>query len=555
MAVIVEYDEVDLVSDEIGDITNIAQEAEHVSLGERTHIVDRIIVNGNIVGCVSDEASEQENFDKLIENKQTFIERLKKNFKTLIIKEDTEEIVKREFVIIDNISFEDAKYTRILPFSVEFVTRPESLFKRFFGIVDASDEWDYSEQRDGIVEVTHTVSAVGFNTNEDNNNALSNAENFVKSRLSTEAGVTPISPYFILLPQLKRGQPDVAEEINRFNGSYSVVETYTLDKESVKPEILRYTVEISNPGNEFVRLNISGSLQGNKSQTIGEVRDRFAEIPFKDIAIDKYADIRKEFDLNEEPLDKSITEIENEKVINFGFSFDNDPNALTAIDYTVSISEADEIIEVSLSGEVRGRKNLKARWENVQAKFDEINPFNLASTEYFKHFPDWPLNDRIINQSVTFSEFTGTISFSYSFDNSDKAPNGFDDFEYTASITPALRQVRSEYILDRNGEYSITDLGYENRASISIQGNGVYEKGLNQTQRNERLRDALNFIILELGNFDRLRLRQENISQDRTNNLGVNFSVTWDFNAENKVLNVDNDYKTIVSLLPKDIGS
>lgn len=555
MAVIVKYDDTDLISGGIGDIVNIAQDAEHVSLGERTHIEHRIVVNGHILGCESNSATDQQNFDKLIENKTAFLGRLEKNFKKLEIEEGAETILEREFVIIDDISFPDSKYTRVLPFSITFVTRPESLFKRFFGITDASDEWSYSEQRDGLVEVSHTVSATGFNTNATNNNALSNAESFVKARLSTEVGVTPISPYFIVLPQLKRGQPNIAEEINRLNATYTVTETYTLDEGSLKAEILRYTINISKPGDEFIQLDISGSFQGNRSQTMDAIRESFSGISFKDIAIERYDYIEEKDDLNEEPLSQSITDVENQRLINFSFSFDNNPNPLTHIDYNVSISELDERIEVTLSGEIHGRGELNTRWTNVQTRFDEINPFNLASTEYFKHFPDWPLNDRIISQDVTFNKFSGSISFTYNFDNEDKAPEGFDEFSYTANFTPALRQVRENYILDGNGEYSVTDLGYENRAGIVIQGSGVFKTGLTQNQRNSRLRDALNFAILEFGNFDQLRLRQESISQDRTNNLRVNFSIAWDFNADNKVLNVNSDYKTIVNLLPKDLGS
>jgi hypothetical protein len=157
-----------------------------------------------------------------IDNKESGISEITgifaKQFSTLKVENEKHSgIYQWNNVTVDNISFEQSQYLKgsFVKYNVKcFVYDIPS------GVIDPSNEYSFTQNEDGTVNVNHKISARGVRNNL---GAFQNAINFVKSF----TGKDPFSncvPYFV--PSGSGVLLNLSENINRADGIYSVTEVY-----------------------------------------------------------------------------------------------------------------------------------------------------------------------------------------------------------------------------------------------------------------------------------------------------------------------------------------
>ena len=148
-----------------------------ISYGNRWGISQRIVLNGVITG---------NSFNDLYTAQTGLVDIFSSSYKTLKVLEgaDDTEPTSEAFAFsgcsVQNVSFDNAPYNKVVGYSVELLSYPSGLtgfFSGNYGILDPRDEITINPGNDGIGTVTHSVSARGFviNTIDD---AINNVKFF-----------------------------------------------------------------------------------------------------------------------------------------------------------------------------------------------------------------------------------------------------------------------------------------------------------------------------------------------------------------------------------------
>lgn len=133
----------------------------------------------------------------------------------------------------------------------------------------------------------------------------------------------------------------------------------------------------------------------------------------------------------------------------------NDPHNLQGasnkgvISYTFNISQDQEKIEVSVSGNIAGGMN--AVPTALRAGFNNINWYNLCSVEYDALFTDGALSEAPTQFSVTEDFANNSISFNISFDNiSNKEAYIIDTTSISQDYSNGIKciSVRLDFVAD-----------------------------------------------------------------------------------------------------------
>jgi len=142
-------------------------------------------------------------------------------------------------VTIDSISLDPNTY-----FSGSFVKYSIKIRSFNFpsGVIDPSNEYSFTQNEDGTVNVTHKISAKAV---RNSNGAFQNAINFV-NQFTGEDPFSNCAPYFV--PSGSGIMLSLSENINRVDASYSVTEVY------------KYWSGQSAPYTKVTNLNINDSL-------------------------------------------------------------------------------------------------------------------------------------------------------------------------------------------------------------------------------------------------------------------------------------------------------
>lgn len=423
-----------------------------------------ITLVGQIVSC---------SHSGLIEARNSLIEAFNKDFKTLSIKEDSTVISSFDYVIVRDINFPNSGYSKILDYTITLDTYEQSLFLGVYGVLDPSDEWSFDESSDGIISVTHIISAKGFNTTSGDSNALDNAKDFV---LSKRGPNSTLVPHFIQTPiGFSPCLRSVSEKIDRLNAIYSVTETYSSDKYSVDG-VLRYTVDFDCGQDGVSKVTVSGNIEGcGMAADVTAIRSRYASINSFSLANEVYAANVGTGALNPNFISRSVSEDPYSRKLTFNVVYDNTPGGATFIDYSsnVEISE-NEITTVTVEGTIKGRGDLATRWTNVNSAFSSLNAFSYALQAYSEFGdPSFMLNNKEKSKTITYNKFQGEISFSYSWDNKKATWDGFSDVNYTLSFQPAIQKY---FVIplenDCLKQYYVANAGYASRGTFSFEGRG-----------------------------------------------------------------------------------
>jgi hypothetical protein len=489
--------------------------------------VDSFTLRGTITGAHCPDGNE---FSGFWAKSNQLIDRFSKPFRSFKIIEEavsnSRTLYSNGFAIIRSIDFEDSVYAGILPFTVSLDVFREGSFASY-GVVDPSQKISFDQGQNGDVTISKSTSANGFNTNF---SALENAKAFVQN--ITGIG-SVIAPSFVSSVGMNSAiLVGLQEKINRFTGSYQVDESWVYNNygNNLSHSIYEKAVTIDS-GEDGFRVAINGKLQGAINSSFNDLRANFDLIDLYGEADEVYSKYSPG-ELFVKPVSRQITENTQDKSITFSVAyldkFQEDPYLIDSI----SVNWESETNKTCAQASVEIRSTdpcPQSRWTKVKNYSDSFSisawmKTRLANLGYTLIFPN-----RATTFSSSFNEQDGSISHSATLcDKKITIPAHFDDFSYTASITPAMPTFVPFQGLDSGGDFTVQMLGGLKRKTLTISGTGTISSCSTLDQAKASLREHINNLkSLYLTGYDTF-LSQDNVQTgDGSSRNRLSFSFSW----------------------------
>ena len=426
----------------------------------------KVKLDGQITGKCRDGT-----FYELEKKKQKLILNFKDDHKNLEIFENGSSLF-CEVCQVESISFEESRYVGILPFSVSLSCYNSGSFGGHYGVINPVDSWDFSESEDSILTIKHDISA-----NSAGSSDISAAKKWAQGRTGIAQKIKSLkfdnfSGSFML--------DSFSEQINRFDGKYSIQETYRGDLSesgSNAAGILRYTFDSNtNIEDGLTSLSIEGSIAGKMTTGIGDMlglRGRFNGIDFLDLAQVYHSNGGGTAIFNDMPLSRKVSENINNSELTFSMTYDNHPMPSGRCEYTVELSEnlIKNIIDVNLNAEILcSRGDQSVRWGVVTDYYNKFDGYSLAveayaAEGYSKGFYKIPRTE-----SITFDEFNSKINYKASWtDKYLPYPDILISISETVEITPSINIHAVQPSLYAKGNHNVQSFQCASRTSVSIQ--------------------------------------------------------------------------------------
>lgn len=456
-------------------------------------------------------------------------------------------------VIVDSISFSENKYVKILPYTINLSCYPSDYFSQVANILEPKDSWEYVETENGVLEMTHTISARGVNSTGGSSNAYQNAVNFVNSRTGFSNFVNPEFIQNYRSSGILTSQKSVP---NRLEGSYSLTETYRLDQaQPCDYGVLRYDVTVSQPQNGYKTASIQGVLQGGFNDDFELTKNRFNSF---DVYSNLIYSINSGINFNHIPVNKQVSEDSQNRTISFSYNYDDNPVPQTSLDYTLQVNSGVNEIQIDVNGSIVGRGELKNRWELVSGFYSEVfSPYILANSGYLGYVGEnltGNLNKNTLSESVSFDKFNGIISFSYSYSDKSAPLDGvIENIDYGLSFTPAIRRIISKPLVIQNGttgvsNYETLDLNYISRGHLGVNGSAYGVRSSNLDISISGVKNILGNIAQEeiySKGYDSVYLDSYSLTTTKDNL--INFNLLWSYESPDALGNTGN-YTNIINL-------
>lgn len=519
--------------------------------GSARWTVNKVItLQGSLSGCTY----------STILNEKAKLERIySRDFQPLRIVEQGNTIYYSEANLIRGIEFQQSKYIGLIDYSVTLEAYPRDLTSGVAGVLNPINEWSFNETENQLLEATHRVSAKGINTASGLSNAFDNAKNYVLSLTGTSNWV---SPYFINYCTGATLCLDTIKEdnINRFEQTYGITETYILDLYHGGGGYIRYSVNYEcNVLTALATLNLNGEVKSCKNSDLATLRSKYSSFNPFSAAVTAYQEACGRTDLNPDANSFGLTEDPYSKKIAFNYSYDNDFNPKVYFEYsTDSKIDENDITTVEVKGVIKGRGDLKTRWSAVENFYNSLNLFTLAAQAYndFVGIVVYPLNPKQLSFSLSKNQFISEISLAASYNNKTLSSNKFQDLDYSIAIVPAVNRVKSLALVNLPGSscnsfwYSVF-LGFASRSQISINGRAV--GACSNSSYNSTLAEIKNVVngeLLNLYSANGTFLEKNNVSQsNESHGNGIKFQFDW--SMQSPPINPSPAFDTISTLLLK----
>lgn len=443
----------------------VGRQDSFVKYGSRWADKTTLTLAGQITGCT---------YDDLVAAQTRLFNVFNKDFQKFEIKENNRTVFDAKYVTVNRVTFPSSPYSYILNYNITLDCYKEDLFSGVYGVLDPSDDWSFEERPDYTVALVHTVSARGFRTDT---NGLINARTFVNQRTGL---ANAVAPAFVNRnqPSLSFCLKDWREVINRFNGSYSIEETYLADAYYGVDGLLRYTSTFDcDTLNGLSKVAIEGNIDAcGRNASMESIRSRYSGLNLFNLAYQAFTGAGVTGTLNSGFVANGITEDTFNKKITFTRTYDNNPDPLVYLDYSVTTSLSDnEVTTVGFNGTIKGRGDWNTRWQQVQAFYSGLDPYPYALAAYNALGIPYPLNTIPNNESTSFNQFNAEITVTEDWDNKDLPPVGFKHFDYTLHFTPSFEKVSYSPLSNvcAADSWYVVDLGFKTRCAFSVNGNGL----------------------------------------------------------------------------------
>lgn len=507
---------------------------DNIYYGELWAKEERLTLNGQLTGCT---------FDAITAAQNALVQNFKKSYQTLEIWQEENGVSGRVFqkklTEIDSISFSSERWVGYLPYTITLKCYPSEYFSGAIGILNPSDDWSFQEGANHVGQFVHRVSCRGLNTSSIASNALENARIWSSGRRGLTSAITPIfienasTGNYCLLTS--------SEEINRFNGTYAITDTYAADLARTGYGSLRYSTSFES-GEKGITVNLQGNVRGC-NMNIDGVRGVFQSLDTTATAALAYYQNFGETDLNPVPLSSEIEEDAYTATLNFAYAFDNNQKPTTYFDYTVTLNSGDEITASIAGNVVTVGHDLKTKLALSKAFIPTINLYALTIPFYnnFSAYSDIaPLNPKPITSGISITESDAQISLNAEFTNRDSTSSCLDVFDYTLNFQPSFNRIDSRPRLNGSGIYSLVDLGYANRTVLAIRGDAKISVSCTINDGKIQIRNKCQELFGQYGSVSNAIILTDVLTANRTDQRLVSFDFSWSFDAGSYVFSPPN---------------
>jgi hypothetical protein len=463
----------------------VTREQQPIRYGDHWGQVSNISINGQITG----------NATELFSNKDAIVNAFKKDFRSFKVK-DGSDIILEVTGVIRGINFADHKHYGLIDYSISLEAYEQHLFQGQWGILNPTDQISYTDNEEGYVDIAHTCSAKGFHTGTsestyNKSNALKNAKEFVFARrngweskvkpvfATTEADFTETSPMLI----------NSSESIDRFEGTYELVDTFRFSKTGLDPVISKQAVSMeSGIDQDAITVNIDGEIYAGKSGTMAIARTHLQNLKIYNTANSVVPDsvtlysVPVNLDIKEDPISNRLT---------YSASYDNialfgSDNAY--FDYSVNLNtdEVTSVTSATINGTIKGRGNIIHRRKNIESYYLGMTSSNKLSN--FLHAAAGGVYSDIVGANHSLNPIPNSVNIksgnanaeieiSAEFSDEDFLV-GFSDVDYTVSTKTAMpiRTVSASARFHENGHYMITSAEAASREETSLSVNMTYDR-------------------------------------------------------------------------------
>jgi len=583
--VIIKYNNKRVPASGCGPTPYLSLTDEVITHGNRWGISQRIVLNGLITG---------NSFNDLYTAQTGLVDIFSSSYKILKVLEGADDTVVTGEVAafsgcsVQNISFDNAPYNKVVSYSVELLSYPSGLtgfFSGNYGILEPKDEINISPGNDGMGTVTHSVSAKGFviNTIDD---AIDNVKAYVDSRTGVSRILSlPLASSIDSSGSFAPVLVSISENLDRLNLTYSIEETYkfktaTGDSESAQEysfnnyNLVSYSTSLtSGAGDDFVTASIQGEI---KAGITGATGDALISSLINELSgLNPYAIISgkygspNNFKFCTDPIEVSINEDRKARKINFNISYDNlefynSDNDQTVfggcyLDATIShnIDDLSFIDTLEIKGEVKSRGSVSNKYEKslnyvtqlftagVSASAPRLYTLvNSYYSAYYNGSPKFTLNSEPVSVQVDANPLLGTVSLSVSFDNKDRFL-GLSVSDYSIEYTPTNTIFAYGFSCNHSLRHIAVDMNVLKREktaiNLSLSKSSTSESSLLSNKDTLMSSFKENFIkpLLELENRNSLDTVQEESS-----NVSISNS---NFNSSNSDIQTTNKFGSVVS--------
>lgn len=468
---------------------------------------------GEIFGCGTD-------YSGIVEKQNALISNFSQNFKKFEIKENGSGLFVADYAIVKNINFDESNYAFILPYTVDIEVYDANAFSGEYFVQDPENSFEFIENEDDTVSMTHAVSAIGVTASLP---AIKNATNFVYA--NTGLKNMPF-PAFIRIQQ--NSNPiltSITETIDRMNGSHSLIENYTFDQSQTGQGLLRYNVDISYDKFNFSTAAINGTIEAGISGSISSIRNRYKALDLWSLAFDVYSGCTNSGDLNSIYISSGVDEDLSNKKISFSVSFNNDNSPLVYIDsnstYNLSYS-TDSTDSASLNSVIKCRAGTPIeKMARVSGFFKtSFNPLREFSNNISGLISDYNITYfRQSSESLSQNELDGSIDYSTAWDISKQNANlpcYIKNISYTITKKYPLQQYEFAQPLCSDWSAYGTHIS---KTNVSFDGQMQIEKGKSSQARQ---------YIESLASKYRLGIIKSKRFTDDSSNENVSFQIEWE---------------------------
>lgn len=507
----------------------VSVDENNVYYGELWAKEEVLTLQGQLTGCT---------YDHIVAAQFALRDAFHKSYQTLEIHQQDSGysgvVFQKELSQIESITFPASRWIGVMPYSIRIKCYPSGYYSGAIGILDPKETWAYQEQENHVAQVVHTISCRGVNTSSLANNALNNAINWASTKRGTDDIVTPEFIEYVT-PQnfcLQTSQ----ETVDRFNGTYSIADTYTNDLARAGYGVIRYNATLDS-GVNAITVSLQGTVKGC-DRNINAVRDAFTGFSPSGAALFLYSGIFQRTDLNPIPLSQSIDEDPYNAQLAFSYVYDNQSVPETYFDYSVSVASG-SAIGVTINGEVITRGgDVKSKIAKNKAFAGGLNLYQIAVPFYNSFYPNsaqFPLNPRPLTSGIAVSESLGTVAVNAEFGNATVYSTLLDHFDFTLDFQPSVERFDFQPCLDGQGLYSLVDLGYVNRAALSIKGTAVINIGATIPAGLDAVQNVCEGLFGQYGRTTNVTLDRNILNTDRTDKRAVSFDFSWSFDSPNQV--------------------
>jgi hypothetical protein len=430
---------------------------DFIDFGGRWGNIEKITLNGFLTGIGANAFTSIQSVTNIFTGL----------FKTLEVKDDGNSVYKWNYAVLEDISFPQSHFHQktFTPYSVKLAA-----YNVPSGVLEPSNEYSFTQNSNGTVEVAHTISAKGVKNSQ---GALNNAISFVNLFVNKNPFVHCI-PAFI--PNGSGIRTSIEETIDRIGGSYTVTENYLYSTGVNNPYILITALNINNSKtNDYTILSLDAKWQG--STVDGNITELGKAVTGTNLAslIESYGLDSDLIYLNSSSLTvdsgKNTVDYKGEYISGLSNDYSGYFDYVVSTDKNLINSNSNWKIEGEYicKGPINFRRDRIAAFKTANSAQSYI-PYlkNLVETSaLYTGYGDFPLLTP--PKSLSINENTGlaTLKLSASFEDTDRYLNFIEPI-YEVSIEPPIWIYEMMPAANIEGHYIIQDLQMKKAAKVKI---------------------------------------------------------------------------------------